>query len=324
MEQEPDLDLSIVIPVYNERDNLRDLYLELNHVLSDMDVSYEILLVDDGSTDGSLEVLSELSLEDSHLKIISFRRNFGQTSAMAAGFDHAKGRVVVTMDADRQNNPADIPALLERLDQGYDIVSGRRANRQDKTITRKLPSFLANQLISFMTGVHLKDYGCTLKAYRLEVVKGLRLYGEMHRFIPALASHMGVRVAEMDCSHRPRTRGASKYGLTRTVRVFLDLLTVKFLLSYSTRPLQIFGLVGLGCSGIGVFTLLILTSQKILLNQSIGGRPLLLLGVLLAFLGVQFITMGLLAELIIRTYHESQQKPIYVIRSIISNRKEDR
>jgi len=318
MSLEPTLDLSIVIPVYNERDNLKDLHLELDEVLSRLGKSYEIILVDDGSTDGSSEVLSELAQEDSHLKVVVFRRNFGQTAAMSAGFDQARGSVVVTLDADLQNNPADIPKLIEKLNEGYDIVSGRRANRQDKTLTRKVPSFLANRLISFMTGVHLKDYGCTLKAYRLEVVKGLRLYGEMHRFIPALASHMGVKVTEVDCSHRPRTRGTSKYGLNRTVRVFLDLLTVKFLLSYSTRPLQVFGSLGLACSGAGFIMLAHLTVQKFLFKIGIADRPLLILGVFLGFLGVQLITMGLLAELIIRTYHESQEKPIYVIRSILS------
>lgn len=317
MSEQSHPEISIVIPVYNEEGNLRDLHQQLCNVLDKMDKRCEIILVDDGSSDGSDRELKEIAETDHRIKVITFRRNFGQTAAMSAGFDYAEGEVVITLDADLQNDPEDIPRLLEKMSEGYDIVSGWRRDRKDKTLSRKVPSFLANRLISLTTGVHLRDYGCTLKAYKKEVVKGLNLYGGMHRFIPALASSIGVKVAELPCGHRPRTRGVSKYGIQRTITVTLDLITLKFLLSYSTKPLQIFGLLGMGSSGVGSLILLYLAFCKLILDESIGGRPLLLLGILLVFIGIQFITMGLLAELIVRTYHESQNKPIYVVKSVL-------
>jgi glycosyltransferase involved in cell wall biosynthesis len=280
--------------------------------------------VDDGSTDASFAALEEIAARDSHVRVIQLRRNFGQTAAFAAGFAAARGRVIVTADGDRQNDPRDIPALVDRLDAGFDIVCGWRRDRKDPFLTRRLPSQIANRLISWATGVRLNDYGCSLKAFRAEVVKPLRLYGEMHRFLPALASEQGVRIAEEPVNHRPRTEGRSKYGLSRTIRVVLDLLTVKFLLSYSTRPLQMFGLVGLAMGAGGVLVLTYLTYVKYFGHQGIADRPLLLFGILLVFTGVQLVTLGLLAELQARTYHESQGKPIYVIRRVIGAEEDER
>lgn len=309
-------DLSIVIPVYNEAPNLAELHRELTETLTASGRSYEILFVDDGSTDGSFELAARLQEGDPHLRVIRFRRNFGQTAAFSAGFAYARGRVIVTADGDRQNDPRDIPALVEKLDEGYDIVCGWRRDRKDKWLTRRVPSIVANKLISRATGVELHDYGCSLKAFRSEVVKPLRLYGEMHRFIPAIASEMGVRVAEMVVNHRARTAGTSKYGLSRTVRVVLDLLTVKYLLKYATRPLQIFGLVGLSMVSLGGLTLAYLAYVRLFMHEAIGDRPLLLLGVLLVFTGVQLLTFGLLAEIQARTYYESQDKATYVVREV--------
>jgi glycosyltransferase involved in cell wall biosynthesis len=310
-------DLSIVIPIRNESPNVRELYRELTATLSASGYSYEILLIDDGSTDDSFNIMRELQLSDPCLKVIRFRRNFGQTAGFSAGFAHATGRVIITSDGDLQNDPRDIPALVARLDEGYDIVCGWRRDRKDKWLTRRVPSMLANRLISRATGVELHDYGCSLKAFRAEVVKPLRLYGEMHRFIPAIASEMGVRIAEMVVNHRPRLHGTSKYGLSRTIRVVLDLVTVKFLLSYSTRPLQIFGLMGLLLGGAGMFVLTWLAYVKFFGHQGIGDRPMLLFGILMVFTGLQLVTLGLLAELQARTYHESQNKPTYVIRETL-------
>jgi glycosyltransferase involved in cell wall biosynthesis len=309
-------ELSIVIPVQNESPNIKPLYDELTQTLSQYGKPYEIIVVDDGSTDDTFEQLAALQARDPHLRVIRFRRNFGQTAAFAAGFAHARGRLVVTMDGDRQNDPRDIPAMAAMIEQGNDIVCGWRKDRKDTLVTRRLPSVLANKLISWATGVELHDYGCSLKVFRTEVVKPLRLYGEMHRFIPAIASQIGVRIAEMVVNHRPRSAGATKYGLSRTIRVILDLATVKFLLSYSTRPLQIFGLIGLITGGLGIVITGYLGYIRLFTSQGIADRPLLLLGTMLIFIGVQLVTFGLLAEVMARTYYESQDKPTYVIRDV--------
>ncbi len=304
----------MIIPVYNEEQNLPLLYQKLHQVLSSLGKDYEIIFVDDGSTDKSWQVLCELRENDGHLRLIRFTRNFGQTAAMAAGFAEAEGEVVLAMDADLQNDPADIPLFLKKIDEGYDLVSGWRKNRQDATLKRKIPSRIANWLIGKITGVKIHDYGCSLKAYRKWVVKNLHLYGEMHRFIPALAALVGARITEIPVRHHPRKYGQTKYGLSRTFRVILDLITVKFLLNYSTKPLHFFGLPGLLSSFVGLMICLYLSFMKIFYQVQLSQRPLLLLGVLLLFIGVQFISLGLLAELIIRAYHETQKKPIYVVR----------
>ena len=309
-------ELSIVIPVQNESPNIKPLYDELTQTLGQYGRSYELLIVDDGSTDDTFEQLATLQARDPRLRVIRFRRNFGQTAAFAAGFAHARGRLVVTSDGDLQNDPGDIPAMVALIEQGNDIVCGWRKDRKDTFVTRRMPSVIANKLISWATGVELHDYGCSLKVFRTEVVKPLRLYGEMHRFIPAIASQIGVRIAEMVVNHRPRRAGSTKYGLSRTIRVLLDLATVKFLLSYSTRPLQIFGLIGLITGGIGVAITGYLGFIRLFTTQGIGDRPLLLLGVMLIFIGVQLLTFGLLAEVLARTYYESQDKPTYAIREI--------
>ncbi len=311
-------EISVVIPVYNEEENLQALHKEITAVLDDMagEVASEIIYVDDGSKDGSLKILKELFESDDRVKVIQFRRNYGQTAAISAGFQHAKGEVIVTMDADRQNDPRDIPRLIDKINEGFDVVSGWRKDRKDPFINRRLPSMIANGLISFITRVRLHDYGCTLKAYRSEIVKNIHLYGEMHRFIPAIASWLGVSIAEVPVNHRPRVAGKSKYGISRTIRVILDLITVKFLLSFSTRPIQFFGVLGVLSGGVGFLIGLYLTILKYVYRQSIGGRPLLMLAVLLIFIGVQFVSMGLLGELMARTYHETQGKPIYWIREV--------
>jgi len=311
------LDLSIVLPVYNEAGALPELHAELTTVLSALGKSYEIVAVDDGSRDESLAVLKQLAEADPHLVVIALRRNFGQTAAFAAGFDHARGDVVVTLDADGQNDPADIPAILSKLDEGYDIVSGWRQNRKEPFFARKLPSAVANWIISRTTDVRLHDYGCSLKAYRSEVVKAVHLYGELHRFIPALASWMGVRIAETPVKDRKRAHGKSKVGIGRTPRVWLDLLTVSFLLSYSARPMQLFGLLGLASFGAGTLFGLYLTALKVFYRVSLSNRPLLWLAVLLIVIGVQFFSLGLIAEMLTRTYHETQNKPIYAVREKI-------
>jgi glycosyltransferase involved in cell wall biosynthesis len=309
-------ELSIVIPVHNESPNIKPLYDELTQILGQYGRSYELLIVDDGSTDDSFEQLAALQARDSRLRVIRFRRNFGQTAAFAAGFAHARGRLVVTSDGDLQNDPRDIPAMVALIEQGNDIVCGWRKDRKDTFVTRRIPSMIANKLISWATGVDLHDYGCSLKVFRAEVVKPLRLYGEMHRFLPAIASQIGVQIAEIVVNHRPRRAGVTKYGLSRTIRVLLDLATVKFLLSYSTRPLQIFGLVGLLAGGLGTVITGYLGYIRLFQRQGIAERPLLLLGVMLVFIGVQLVTFGLLAEVMARTYYESQDKPTYVIREV--------
>jgi glycosyltransferase involved in cell wall biosynthesis len=311
------MDVSVVIPIYNEEPNLEALYRELTEAFSGWGRSYEIIFVDDGSTDRSFAILERLQLADPRLRVIRFRRNFGQTAAFSAGFAQARGRMIVTSDGDLQNDPRDIPPLAKKLeDEQLDIVCGWRRDRKDAFVSRLVPSFLANGLISWATGVKLHDYGCSLKVFRAEVVKSIKLYGEMHRFIPAIASEQGVAIGEAVVNHRPRLHGQSKYGISRTIRVVLDLLTVKFLLSYSTRPLQIFGLVGLAMSIPGMLIMAYLAFIKLGLGESIANRPLLLFGILLVFTGVQLLTLGLMAELLVRTYHESQDKPTYVIREI--------
>ena len=308
-------ELSVVIPIYNEAPNLEPLYREITGALGAWGRPYEVILVDDGSNDESFEILSRLQATDPHVRVIQFRRNFGQTAAFAAGFALASGRLIATSDGDLQNDPRDLAQMVALIDQGYDIVCGWRKVRKDPWLSRRLPSMMANRLISWATGVRLNDYGCSLKVFRAEVVKPLRLYGEMHRFLPALASEMGVRIAEVPVNHRPRVHGRSKYGISRTVRVVLDLMTVKFLASYSTRPLQIFGLFGLMMGGLGGLLLAYLATSRLLGYSSLTQRTaMVLLGVLLVFTGLQLITLGLLAEMQARTYHESQDKPIYVIR----------
>ncbi len=316
-----EIQLSVIIPVFNEEGNIEPLYREIRGALDGLGVEYEILAIDDGSTDDSFTLLKRVHEEDPRVRVIRFRRNFGQTAAFAAGFDAAQGEIVVTLDADLQNDPADIPPLLAKMEEGYDVVSGWRVERHDPFLTRRLPSMVANRLISELTGVRLHDYGCSLKAYRREVVKNIRLYGELHRFIPALASWMGVQVTEIPVNHRPRGFGRTKYGLSRSIRVLLDLLTVRFLLSYSTRPIQIFGLLGFLSFLIGGALLAYLGFVRVVLQQPIADRPLVLLAILLTMVGVQLVTMGLLGELVVRTYHESQGKPIYAVREVLDEER---
>ncbi len=310
--------VSIVVPLLNEEENVEALHKGLTETLMGIEGDYEIIYVDDGSTDRTLALLEGIQAGDPHVVVLSLRRNFGQTAAFAAGFDFARGDVVVTMDGDLQNDPKDIPRLLEAI-KDCDLVSGWRKNRKDHFISRRLPSMVANWLISKVTGVRLHDYGCSLKAYRREVVKNLRLYGEMHRFIPAVASWYGVRIREIETVHHPRLRGKSKYGIGRTIKVLLDLITVKFLQSFSTKPIQFFGPMGLLFGMLGFIISLYLSLEKLLKGVAIGGRPLLLLGALLIIVGVQFIGMGLLGEMLVRVYHESQKKPIYTIKKILSS-----
>ncbi|OFW49194.1 MAG: glycosyl transferase [Actinobacteria bacterium RBG_13_35_12] len=311
------VDLSIVIPIYNERESIGKLYENLNKALSKMNLKYEVLLIDDGSIDGTFNDLLKIHRKNRLFKIIRFRKNFGQTSAISAGFNYAKGEVVITLDADLQNDPQDIPVLLKKLNEGYDIVSGWRKNRKDKAVTRRFPSIVANKIISKLTGVHLHDYGCTLKAYRKEVVKNINLYGEMHRYIPAIASWMGVKVAEVPVVHHSRKYGKSKYGVSRTIKVVLDIITVKFLLSYSQSPIQMFGLLGLFSGTVGFIVTAYLIIMRLFFNQSLSDRPLFVLSIFMIFIGVQLITIGLLAEVLIRVYHKVQDRSTYVIKDII-------
>jgi glycosyltransferase involved in cell wall biosynthesis len=309
-------EISVVIPMRNESLSVAELYRELTTVLEGFGRAYEIIAIDDGSTDDTFAQLAALQLRDERLRVIRFRRNFGQTAAFAAGFAHARGSFIVTSDGDLQNDPRDIPGMVEIAERGPDIVAGWRKDRKDPFLNRRLPSMIANAIISLSTGVKLHDYGCSLKVFRAEVVKPMKLYGEMHRFLPAIASEMGVTIEEKVVNHRARRHGTSNYGISRTVRVVLDLLTVKFLISYSTRPLHIFGLLGfiMGLTGTAVCGWL--AWMRLFGYESIGNRPLLLFGILLVFTGVQLVTLGLLAEMQARTYHESQNKPIYVIREI--------
>ena len=312
-------ELSVVIPILNEAPNLETLHQEFTRALVSTGRPYEILIVDDGSTDESFAILKRLQASDPHhLRVIRFRRNFGQTAAFAAGITSARGSIIITADGDLQNDPNDIPAMLQRLEQGADVVCGWRKDRKDTFLSRRLPSMLANRLISWTTGVRLNDYGCSLKVFRAEVIKALHLHGEMHRFLPALASGIGASIVEMPVNHRPRRFGRSKYGLSRTMRVLLDLLTVKFILSYSARPLQLFGVIGGAMGFIGVVLLGYLGTLRLLQIDSIMRRlPLTLLGMLLLFTGVQLVTLGLLAELQARNYRELQDRPSYVIREVL-------
>lgn len=307
------MDISVVLPVYNEVDNLVPLHAELSEALRAFGRSYEILYIDDGSRDASFEVLRRIRDEDPHVRLLRFRRNFGQTAAVAAGLERTTGKVVVTLDSDRQNDPRDIARLVARLEEGYDLVSGWRRDRKDDFLNRRLPSLTANWLIRAITGVHVHDYGCMLKVYRGDLARELKLYGEMHRFIPAIAADLGARVDEMVVNHRPRVAGTSKYGISRVVRVVLDLLTVKFLSVYSTRPIHVFGVWGVVLGGIGMTVLAVLGFEKLVLGHPLAGRPILLLSGLLVVTGVQLVTMGLLGEMLARTYHESQNKPIYLV-----------
>lgn len=306
-------EISVVVPLLNEQDNIGPLFLQITEALTG-NYNYEIIFIDDGSTDNSLEVLTGLQKQDSRIRIICFRKNFGQTAALSAGFAHARGRIIVAIDADLQNDPADIPRMIEKIEEGCDVVSGWRKKRHDNAVTRLLPSKIANWLISTITGVKLHDYGCTLKAYRREILDEIKLYGEMHRFIPALASWSGANIAEMVVNHRPRTAGTTKYGLDRTWKVILDLITVKFLLSFSTKPIQLFGGWGLISFFLGCLSGIAVILMKVIKTTDMTGNPLLYLTILFLVISAQFILMGLLAELLVRTYHESQNRPTYVIR----------
>lgn len=309
--------LSVVVPIYNESENLPLLIEAIHQALLPTGIDYEIICVDDASTDGSAEILRQFAQQDGHLKAVLLRRNYGQTAGMAAGFDYAQGSIIVTMDGDLQNDPADIPLLLERLEQGYDLVSGWRKHRKDNRVTRLLPSMVANWLIGVMTGVKLHDYGCSLKAYRTEVIKDMNLYGELHRFLPALAFIEGAKITEIPVNHHPRRFGTSKYGLGRTLKVSMDLLTVYFMKKFLTKPMHIFGGLGLTSMVAGMALGVYLTLLKIIDNQDIGDRPLLILAVVLFLTGIQLFSFGLLAELVMRTYHESQKRPIYRVREVV-------
>jgi glycosyltransferase involved in cell wall biosynthesis len=313
--------VSVVIPVFDEFGNLAPLHQSLTEALRGF--NYELVFVDDGSRDGSQAELERLATADlEHTCVVEFRRNYGQTAAIAAGIDHSSGDVIVLIDADQQNDPADIPQLLAKIDEGYDVVSGWRVKRKDPFLTRRLPSQLANGLISRVTGVRLHDYGCTLKAYRREVLQGFRLYGEMHRFIPAYAGWVGARIVEVPVNHRPRTHGKAKYGLERTFKVILDLFTVKFLISYANKPIYLFGGAGFLLGGASVAVLVALIIRRILYNEHLVRSPLLLMTVMLFILGMQSIMMGLVAELLARTYHESQAKLTYTVRRVIGGGRE--
>ena len=309
--------VSVIVLVYNEVDSVEPLHRELMGVLEALGRSFEVVYIDDGSRDGSTERMGDLAIRDARVHVVSFRRNFGQTAAFQAGIDNSRGEILVFLDGDMQNDPHDIPHLLETMDEGYDVVSGWRHDRRDH-YTRVLPSQVANWIIAHVTGVHLSDFGCTLKAYRREVIQDVKLYGEMHRFVPVYASMVGARITELPVNHRPRTYGKSKYSLTRTSRVMLDLITMKLLGSYSTKPMYFFGFAAFGLWAVAALLALIVILQKVLPPYVYAhNNPLLLLSVVLVIVGVQFILMGLLAELAIRTLHESQAKPVYVIREII-------
>jgi glycosyltransferase involved in cell wall biosynthesis len=310
--------ISVVIPVYNEEENVTEGFLEVSGVLEKMGRPYEVIYVDDGSRDATVERLSQCAGRDPHFKLIQLRRNFGQTAAMSAGFDASHYDIVVALDGDLQNDPAERPQMVAKLEEGYDLVAGWRKERRDKFFSRRLPSMIANRIISYATNVSLHDYGCTLKVMTGEIARGLRLYGEMHRFIPALANEMGARIVEVPVNHRERKYGKSKYGISRTIRVVLDLITVKFLLGYSKRPIHLFGVVGVVSSLLGGLILAVLTYQRLFLHTPMGNRPMLALGVMLVIIGLQFLVFGLLAEVLARTYYESQNKKTYVVRKVLS------
>lgn len=316
------MDLSVISPVYNEEESVALLHQAVARALEPLNLQWELVLVDDGSADGSVKQLELLAAQDpQHVRVVELRRNFGQTTAIAAGIDHSQGDVIVLIDADLQNDPADIPMMLEKLKEGYDVVSGWRVNRQDTYITRTLPSHLANGLISRVTGVHLHDYGCTLKAYRREVITGFRLYGEMHRFIPVFARWVGAKIIEVPVQHHPRRFGKAKYGLERTIKVILDLFTVKFLNTYSSKPIYLFGGLGVLLILAAVFVLLVLIGLRIFAGEHMIRSPLLILSVMLVILGFQSIMQGLIAELLVRTYHESQNKLTYTVRKTFNIEK---
>jgi len=316
--------LSLIIPVYNEEETLPLLFEAVYSALESLPHKWEVILVDDGSRDKSVEILKGYAQKDTdHVRVVAFRRNFGQTAAIAAGIDHAQGDVIVLMDADLQNDPADIPMLLNRLDEGYDVVSGWRKDRKDNRLTRTLPSNIANGLISKVTGVHLHDYGCTLKAYRREVITGFRLYGELNRFIPVFAHSVGAKILEVPVRHHPRRFGVAKYGLERTVKVVLDLFTVKFLLTYSSKPIYLFGGTGVGLIGVSAFLLLFLFVRRIFWNVSVLLSPLFQMSAMFFILGFQSVLMGLIAELQVRTYHESQRKPTYTVKETFNLSKKN-
>lgn len=316
--------ISVVVPIYNEEENVEELLRQLRAALESTGRPYEILAVDDGSSDGSFAKLKAAHQEDQRVRVLQLRRNFGQTPAFCAGIDRARGEWIITIDADLQNDPADIPQMLSKAEEGYDVVSGWRVKRKDGFFLRKLPSKVANWLIGRITGVALHDYGCSLKVYHRDVLKNIRLYGELHRFIPAIASSVGIRYTEMPVNHRARTAGESKYSglirtFTRALKVFLDLLTVRFLATFATRPIHVFGTLGLFTGAAGAAVCIYLALMKLAYNEELANRPLLMLGVLLIMLGVQFLTMGLLAEIMMRTYHETQSKPIYAIREALGD-----
>jgi glycosyltransferase involved in cell wall biosynthesis len=312
------LEVSVFLPVYNEEDNIDRLNVQLTDALEALGRSYEVIYIDDGSTDRSLARLRDIATRDSRVRVISLRRNYGQTAAMSAGIDNARGSVLIPMDADLQNDPADIGRLLDKLDEGYDVVSGWRKDRKDKWLTRRLPSRVANTLISKLSGVDLHDYGCSLKAYRREVLAGVKLYGEMHRFIPIYAGWVGARVTEIPVTHHARSAGASKYGLSRTIKVLFDLITIKFLSTYLTKPLYLFGTAGLVCLAISLLSFAFALYYRFVEGVHLNRMPLATLSMIMFAMGVQFIFMGLLAEMIVRTYHESQDKPTYLIREKIN------
>lgn len=311
------IDLSVVVPIYNEVETIPHLVQQITDVLKGMGVRYEFICVDDGSADGSVPLLKQIAAERDDLTVVLLRRNYGQSAAMSAGFNQARGHVIVTLDGDLQNEPADIATVYEKLLDGYDLVSGWRKERQDDAVTRLLPSKIANKLIANVTGVRLHDYGCSLKAYRADVAKDMHLYGELHRFLPALAYIEGARITEIPVRHHARQFGQSKYGLGRTIRVVMDLLTIYFMKTFLTRPMHVFGPFGIVSMALGIFLGLYLTFIKLVLNEAIGTRPLLMLSVLLIITGIQLFSFGLLAELGMRTYHESQKRPIYRIREIV-------
>jgi glycosyltransferase involved in cell wall biosynthesis len=318
-------DLSLIIPVFNEEENLLLLMEAINTALNPLKRSWEVIFVDDGSRDKSIDVLRSLAEQAPEcVRVISFRRNFGQTAAIAAGIDHSQGDIIVLLDADMQNDPADIPLLLAKLDEGYDLVSGWRKDRKDNRLTRTIPSNLANGLISTVTGVHLHDYGCTLKVYRRDALEGFRLYGEMHRFIPVFAHSIGARITELPVRHHVRKFGVAKYGLERTLKVILDLFTVKFLLDYSHKPIRLFGGAGMLLMALGGVDLFYLFIRRMFFHVSASASPLLMIGVMFAIMGFQSIMMGLIAELLARTYHESQHKPTYTIREALNVDQKER
>jgi len=316
-------DISVVVPVFNEEDNVELLYTKIKQVLDNLGKNYEIIFIDDGSTDRTLDLLRRICQKNRKVKVVVFRRNFGQTAAISAGFDYARGEIIVTLDADLQNDPKDIPQLIEKIEEGFDVVSGWRVKRKDPFLSRKLPSYISNWLISQFTGVRLHDYGCTLKAYRREIAKDIKLYGEMHRFIPALASWVGASICEVEVRHHSREYGKSKYAFSRINRGFLDLLTVKFLLSFASRPIQIFGKLGLISIFSGFVCGIILVIMKITYGVDMTGNPFLYLSILFLLIGGQFISMGLLGEIISRTYHESQNKSIYFVKEILDNSEQN-